>query len=149
MCRHLHAAFVMVAFLSAVPLNAQMAAKDISDSGNRYLEICSSTEKPMAQWNEMDFLNGGLCHGFMMGFRDGVGVSIAMLQHGNPSLASLKDSMEDLGVCIPHGVELGQLTRVTLKYIREHPEQAHLPSAALVLMAELNAFPCTTPAQKQ
>src|SRR5438034_1381561 len=110
--------FAVVAFAAISSVNAQTTAKDISDSGNRYLEICSSTEKPMEQWNEMDFLNGGLCQGFMMGFRDGVGVSIAMLKHSKPSLASLQDSIEDLGVWFPEGVELAQLTRVTLKYIR-------------------------------
>jgi len=137
------------AFLAAVLLNAQTTARDISDSGNRYVEVCSSTEKSPEKVDEMYFLNSGLCSGFMMGYREGIKVSIAMLQHDNPSLASLKDSEEDLGVCVPDGVELAQMIRVTLKYIREHPEQGHLPSALLVLMAERNAFPCAKSAQKQ
>ena len=106
-------------------------------------------EKPSAQWNEMDFLNVGRCQGFMVGLRDGIVISLALLRHDNPSLASLKGSEEDFGICFPDGVEIGQMIRVTLKYIRQHPEQAHLHSAQLVFMAELDAFPCSKPAQKQ
>ena len=149
MNRYRYTALAVFAFLAAVPLTAQTTAKDISDSGNRYVEICSSAEKLSQKATEIDFLNSGLCSGFMMGYREGIRVSIAMLRHDNPSLASLKDSEEDLGVCVPDGVELAQMIRVTLKYIREHPEQGHLPSAFLVLMAERNAFPCAKPAQKQ
>ena len=39
-----------------------------------------------------------------------------------------------------------QLAKLSsLKYIRERPEQAHLPSASLVVLAEVNAFPCAVP----
>ncbi len=141
-------AFAVLAFAAIPSVNAETNAKNIADSGNRYMEICSSTEKAPDKFDEMDFLNSGLCQGFMMGFRDGVGVSIGWFKLDKPSLAYLKDSVEDLGACIPDGVELGQLTRVTLKYIREHPEHAHLPSAALILMAERDAFPCAKPVQK-
>jgi hypothetical protein len=108
------------------------------------LEICSGDDKPMAQWNEMDFLSGGVCQGFMMGFRDGIGIATATIQQFNPTL-NLKGSAQDLNICVPDGVVLSQLIRVTLKYIREHPEQAHLPSATLVTLAEFNAFPCAKP----
>jgi Ssp1 endopeptidase immunity protein Rap1a len=138
-------AVLVMAVLFTVPANAQSRPNDISESGNRFLEVCSVDEKPMAQWNERDFLNGGVCEGFMMGLRDGIGMSIALLQHDYPSLAPLKGSIEDLGVCFPDGSDRGQMIRVTLKYIRQHPEQSHLPSAELVFMAELDAFPCTRP----
>jgi len=143
----------MFAFLVAVPLHAQTAEKNISASGNRYLEICSSNEKPQAQLNEMDFLNLGLCQGFMLGFHDGIGTAIAILQLNDSSLSYLKNSMEDIKICTPAGVENGQLIRVVMKYIRDHPEQAHEPAAVLVVKAELNAFPCPvtppTPRPKQ
>jgi len=145
MRRHLPFALVAISVLSIVPLDAQTPAKDISASGNRYLEVCSSTEKPQTQLNEMDFLNLGLCHGFMLGFNDGVGTAISILQLNDSSLSYLKNSMEDIKICYPEGVENGQLIRLVLKYIRDHPEQAHEPAAVLVVKAELNAFPCAMP----
>jgi hypothetical protein len=136
--------------LAVIPsVNAQRTAQDrnISQSGNRYLELCSSTEKPPEKPDENDIADVYLCAGFMMGVSNGASFSIAMLQAKNPSLASLKGSIEDLGICIPDGVKTAQEIKVTLKYIREHPEAAHLPSAALVVMAERNAFPCAKPKQ--
>jgi Rap1a immunity proteins len=141
-------ALLIVCCVPSILANAQAGRNNIADSGNRYVEICSSIEKPTAQWNEMDFLNAGVCQGYMMGFRDGIAVSTAVVQHDNPSTASLKGSVEDFGICIPDEVELGQMIRVVLKYIREHPEEAHLPSSNLVFMAELEAFHCTKSPQK-
>lgn len=145
MNRHLALALLMFALFLNAPLRSQTTKApeaDVSSSGNRYLEICASEEKPTERWNEMDFLHAGLCEGFMLGVRDGMGFTIAALKHDNSSLSYLKGSIEDLGVCEPDTVELGQIVRVVLKYIRDHPEQAHRPSAELVVMAELNAFPC-------
>jgi hypothetical protein len=60
---------LVTAILVSAPAKAQSRSSDVSESGNRFLEVCSVDEKPMTQWNEMDFLNGGLCEGFMMGLR--------------------------------------------------------------------------------
>ena len=145
MIRHLYCSVLLVIiFNTTASINAQ-TAKDISDSGNRFLEICSSIEKPSGQVNELDLLNSGACTGFMLGLGDGVALSIQMLKHNDNSLSYLKGSMEDLAICIPSDVEVGQLIRVVLKYIREHPEEAHLRSAELVVLAEFNAFPCEKP----
>lgn len=125
----------------AVPVNAQ---QNISTSGNEYLEICSVLEKPQKQLTEVDFLHSGLCEGFMLGLQDGVGMSFSFMKKGEAG------SMEDIGVCFPAGdtLELGQIVRVVLKYIRQNPEQAHLQSATLVFMATRAAFPCAKPTQK-
>jgi hypothetical protein len=102
--------------------------------------------------NAAELANINRCQGFMQGLRDGVGVATTIIQHSNPAL-NLKGSVSDLGICFPDGVVLLQDIRVVLKYIREHPEQAHLPSAVLVVAANLQTFPCATlptdkPAQK-
>jgi len=136
-----------------VSASAQTLAKDVSASGNEYLAICSSLEIPADKVNATDLAAIYRCQGFMEGLRDGVGVATSIVQHSNPTL-NLKGSMSDLGICFPDGVVLLQDIRVVLKYIREHPEQTHLPSAVLVVAANLQAFPCATPptgnpAQKQ
>ena len=123
-------------------VNAQAAAKDISDSGNRYAEICSSIEKPSEQWNEIDALNVNICTAYMIGVRDGMTLLLFMGKESGISPQFQKGTEEDLGICIPDGVEAGQMIRVTLKYIRENPEQAHILSAQLVLAASQRAFPC-------
>jgi hypothetical protein len=70
------------------------------------------------------------------------------LKKTNASDASLKGSFEDFGACIPDEVEIGQMTNITLKYIHENPEQAHMPSAGLVILAQQHAFPCPLPSPK-
>jgi len=131
--------------------SAQTMAKDVSSSGNNFLEICSSVEIPADKMGAADLANMNRCQGFMEGLRDGVGVAAAVIQHSNPKL-NLKGSISDLGICFPDEVNLLQVIRVVLKYVREHPEQAHSPSAVLVFTADLQAFPCATvttePAQK-
>ena len=44
--------------------------------------------------------------------------------------------------CDPKGVETGQLLRIVLKYISNHPENAHLPTARLIMLALGEAYPC-------
>lgn len=142
-----HVGFLVILTSVANGASAQTGATDISTSGNRYVEICSSIERPVDRANAMDVLNSGICQGFMLGIEDGAGLSLSMLKATNNSVAYLKGSLEDPGVCFPNRIELGQMIRVTLKYIREHPEQAHLPSAELVILAFYNASPCAVPPQ--
>jgi len=44
--------------------------------------------------------------------------------------------------CIPSDATNRQLTDVTKKYLKEHPETRHLDSTMLILMAFGRAFPC-------
>src|SRR5437660_1625900 len=128
------AALLTLVSLASPPAKAQSPSIDVSESGNRFLQVCSVEEKPLEKWSEVDVLNGGICNGFMMGLRDGIGMTIALLQRDHPSLAAVKTSAEAFDICFPEHSDLGQTVRVTLKYIRQHPEQSHLPSATLVLM---------------
>jgi hypothetical protein len=54
-------------FLTVHAKGQQNDAKGISDSGNRYVEICSSAEKPFDKWNDVDVVNASACQGFMLG----------------------------------------------------------------------------------
>lgn len=44
--------------------------------------------------------------------------------------------------CIPQGVTTGQLRKVLLEYVGQHPEQAEFNAAILVGNAFIEAFPC-------
>jgi hypothetical protein len=151
MSKHLCALVMMISLLIPVPAHAQTIATDVSASGSQFLEVCSVVEKAdrKERLTETDVADGAFCTGFMIGLSDGVGLSIEMLKHNNSSLSYLKGTMEDLAICAPAGMPVGQGIRIVLKYIREHPEQAHLPTGQLVVLAEFNAFPCAPPKPKQ
>jgi Ssp1 endopeptidase immunity protein Rap1a len=134
---------LIVAFLVAVPLHAQAPAKDASVSGNRFLDICSVVDKAdrKERVTETDLDDVSFCTGFVLGVNDGANAGIDMLNQIK-SLPGLKGMLEDVAICLPDDVTAGQEIRITLKYIREHPEQANLRSVQLVLLAEFYAFPC-------
>ncbi|WP_419865946.1 Rap1a/Tai family immunity protein [Aurantiacibacter rhizosphaerae] len=45
-------------------------------------------------------------------------------------------------VCLPEGVDAGQLYEIALAYMREHPEKGHIVGMALMDEAWVAAFPC-------
>ena len=45
--------------------------------------------------------------------------------------------------CRPENVELAQLVRIVLKYIRENPENANQETALLIMKALREAYPCS------
>jgi hypothetical protein len=79
----------------------------------------------------------------MQGLEEGIELSFATVNKRD-------SSMEDLGICFPSEgtITTEQSTRIVLKYIREHPEQAHERTATLIVLALKNAFPCGKPAEK-
>jgi len=143
MDQHLREGVLLLILVSCSNAIGQTSNQNLGDSGNRFLEICSIIDKPMAEWKVLDFESASGCTGYMMGFHDGIKAATATIQHFNPNI-NLKGSLEDLEICVPDEVDHNQLIRLALKYIREHPEDAHLPTPVLITMAELKAFPCGT-----
>ncbi|WP_363117903.1 Rap1a/Tai family immunity protein [Marivita sp. XM-24bin2] len=45
-------------------------------------------------------------------------------------------------VCLPLGVERGQMIDVVIKYLDANPAQRHNPARMLTWLALLEAFPC-------
>jgi hypothetical protein len=135
MTRTIATTFVlMLSCLLIEPLSAQT---DISSSGNGFREVCSSfIDKPQEQFSEVDWFRSGLCGGFLLGLRDGIGLAFSAVKKGD------EGSVQDLGVCLPSGATNDQITRIVLKYITENPETAHEPTATLVVLATKKAFPC-------
>ena len=43
---------------------------------------------------------------------------------------------------MPMGVSGGQLNKVVIKFLNDHPESLHFPAASLTQSALLEAFPC-------
>ena len=47
-----------------------------------------------------------------------------------------------MGVCIPSDVKAGQLVRVFLKYLDDHPEELHEEAVGLMVLSWRIAFSC-------
>ncbi len=45
-------------------------------------------------------------------------------------------------VCVPDEVTVGQITKVVVKYLKDHPEKLHLGAGLLTMTALKDAFPC-------
>lgn len=45
-------------------------------------------------------------------------------------------------MCIPNGVTAVQLAQVSVKFLKEHPEELHNSASSLLLHALKKAFPC-------
>lgn len=94
------------------------AHADIFD-GNELMARCSS--------QRIDEVN--TCVGYLAGIADS--------DRAAPAWRSTRSLF-----CIPQGVTTGQLRKVLLEYVGQHPEQAEFNAAILVGNAFIEAFPC-------
>jgi hypothetical protein len=141
---------LMVLLLFCCALIAHAHAKDtqidIAASGLNFLAVCGETiDKPASQLDESDLLRGGQCYGYVKGVEDGIAFGLAVQNSKG------RGSMGDLGICLPTEgtVTLNQMTRLVLKYIKDHTEQAHEPTVKMVARAIKSAFPCGVSAPKR
>ena len=109
---------VVAIFLVAVPLlSAQTPTKLLTDDGNTFLAQCAQNGEASAP---------GFCTMYVGGVIDGAQIS------------------DKPAFCLPENVSYGQMVRVSIKYMQEHPESLQHPTAALVITAHAKAFPCTS-----
>ncbi len=107
-------ALVATVFLSSTTTIA------FAESGNDLLRECSKKAGSNAD---------GYCHGFIWGTLHGVNEATIRAQ-------------EKKYVCIPQGVTISQLTRLTKKYLEENPQKLHLLASTLIVNAVTTAYPC-------
>jgi hypothetical protein len=99
--------------------SAAFAKKDVS-SGNYWHEVCSS---PIGT-REME------CLTYLQGFD--AAHDVAIMGGGATPL-----------YCQPKGVTLGQMQKVVIRYLDQHPDQLHFAFAFLVVRALRESFPCS------
>lgn len=109
-----------------------------STSGNAYLRECSVIEKDQKDLTQADMKYVFACIGYTEGVMDGAMAEAAIV--GKSQLAPF---------CVPSEVDNEQLIRITLKYIRNHPEEAHKPGFVQIIRALREAFPCVAHAAKK
>jgi len=122
------------ALLLSSLVRAQETKELPSTSGNVFLRLCSSIDKDERSATEAGHLVE--CVAYTEGVIDGVVSEAAYV-----NVKTGKETPEPY--CLPKA-ESGQLVRIVLKYIRNHPEEAHQPTAFLIVVALQEAFPCAT-----
>jgi hypothetical protein len=124
----------LVVVLSGCGVFASAQTKEYPyTSGNAFVRVCSSVEKIETSGTMTQ--PEVACIFYINGLVDGVGT-------GNiTTMVQMKPTTVPKPFCRPE-VEMAQMVKIVLKYIREHPEEASKPTGFLALWAFQKAFPC-------
>ena len=76
----------------------------------------------------------GFCHGFIEAVLD--------MNDLHLLTARLNGVQSGSPMCIPDGVKMGQIVKIVMKFLDDHPEQLHLRARNIVLDSVAFAFPC-------
>jgi hypothetical protein len=121
-------AYAYSAAILAVSLAATGTASAEFKTGNDLYSECTAP----ADWQRR-FL---FCHGYIEGIADAEDLE------GLRESGFMDPKAKRNALCLPAGVQLGQLKDVVVQYLEGHPERRHRSAAALVELALSAAFPC-------
>jgi hypothetical protein len=122
-------------FLLNTPLFAQ-TQDTLDTSGNAFLRVCSVADKDdftHLQASQLQDLVS--CVHYTLGIMDGVQGEVLFVQSKTKQIVPKP-------FCLPPSIENGQMVRVVLKFIREHPTVADKHTATLAMVALGDAYPC-------
>jgi hypothetical protein len=101
------------------------------ETGNDILEACTEA---MKSGNEpQDHWKSGFCWGYINGLTAMEDFAQFLIK---------QDKFASFPFCFQREMTYGQMVRVVVSYLEEHPETLHRPAAFLVLEAFTEAFPC-------
>lgn len=110
------------------------------NDGNTLQHNCSLAVKiadgDSVRMSSIDNLNAGVCMGLVRGIMDTMGLWESV-DHGG-----LVDNTAMHG-CLPNPLKAIQGVRIVLKYLNDHPDRLNAADTRLVLMAIVDAFPCS------
>lgn len=99
------------------------------ETGDAFLGNCGKALKAADESATYDdAFDVGLCYGFIFGARDVISI--------------WRESGSELNTCIPSKATNGQLIRVFVKFLEDHPERLHERATDLFVVAAEEAFPC-------
>jgi hypothetical protein len=124
-----------IAMFCALMMTARAADGAFWESGNDFVRYCSSIEKGDVAIDLTELTRGMHCMGYIQGLSAGVAETI--------TFGTEKGYAVPVPFCIPEGVEVKQSVIIVLKYIRDHPEKAHIQASTLAMAALQKAFPCS------
>jgi hypothetical protein len=109
----------------------------VDESGNAFLSQCELViDRYSMKDKEGSPVDAGECYGYVTGFNHGVGMAYDIVGQPQP-------------YCLPDGVTHGQMMRVLIKFIKDHPEKAHKLTGVLEIESFMDAFPCKQPSKKR
>jgi hypothetical protein len=124
---------IVVVSLATSARGGQLAYVD----GNRLLRQCEpGTLEDRSKLTSDQATDSLFCSGYIAGVMDAENT----LEN---SVAAARNAPTKPMYCLPgDGIEVGQAVRITVKWLRAHPEKLHLRGDALVWMSLTDAFPC-------
>jgi len=115
------ALLVLLLCLPAIALAQSGSGAELRNSGTDYVRICGATAQGQANQH------AAACGIWLTGVVDG-------LQAYNANLKALP-------LFDAPNVTVGQVAKLVVNYVTSHPQQAQLPTAALVLGALVESYP--------
>ena len=107
----------MLFFLPAMAVAQSGTGAELRNSGTDYLHVCESSGAARP----------AVCNVWLTGVVDG--------------LQAYNTNMKVLPLFNAPDVTVGQVAKLLAKYINDHPANAKLPTAAVVLAALIDAYP--------
>jgi hypothetical protein len=148
-------AFVFVTVALSVAFTAAYAQEaQFPKDGNGLLDYCNHVvnllDAQATQKTQDDTMKIGWCLGYIdaseeriSNWRVGTAIETLVTQKaGKPAPSRLWADEDFAGICLPDGVSLGQVARVLVQWLRQHPERLHEAKSLLVMAALKDAFPC-------
>lgn len=113
----------ILAFLFVLPtlVFAQSDTAALRNSGNDYVRICGAATQSQSS------PNAAACGIWLTGVMDG--------------LQAYNTNMKSLPLFDAPNATLGEVSKLLVNYITSHPQQASLPTSALLLGALVEAYP--------
>ena len=115
------ALLVLLLCLPAIAVAQTSSGAELRNSGLDYARICG----PTAQGQPNQY--AGACNVWLTGVVDG--------------LQAYNSNMKVLPLFDAPNVTVGQVAKLVVKYVADHPDRAQLPTAALVLGALMENYP--------
>ena len=112
-------------------------AETLYESGNAFARQCAAVDKNDSELTPLDLTYEMACYAYVVGIVNGVEAE----QHY--ATAALQADVGTPYRLPVDQIESAQAVRITLKYIRDNPSQAHRPAGALVIKAIHDTFPCS------
>jgi len=115
------ALLVLLLCLPAIAVAQASGGAELRNSGLDYARVCG----PTAQGQPNQY--AGACNVWLTGVVDG--------------LQAYNSNMKVLPLFDAPNVTVGQVAKLVLKYVADHPDRAQLPTAAVVLGALMENYP--------
>ncbi|MFZ1136976.1 MAG: Rap1a/Tai family immunity protein [Candidatus Korobacteraceae bacterium] len=115
------ALFVLLLAAPAIAFAQAGSGAELRNSGTDYVRICGPTAQGQANQYQ------GVCNVWLTGVVDGM-----QAYNANMKVLPLFDAPN---------ITVGQVSKLVINYVTSHPQQAQMPTAALVLGALVDAYP--------